>query len=884
MRIVTYNWQRFWYPRESTIELLDGGYLYKPNREWARFLQPNIVPLESLSHIPCLILLGEPGIGKSNELRKLEIFTREQLTETAFWFDLGGYQTDTMLNEELFKASVFQAWLAGTHQLHLFLDGLDEGLLTIPVITRLLERILQKCPVSRLRLRITCRTADWPNSLEEALRLLWNKGSVEAYQLAPLQKVDVSEAAAANGLNPEHFLDEVARREIVPLAIKPLTLRFLLNTYREKGTFPLTQVELYNDGCRLLCEEVNENRRDAGFIGNLTGEQRLITASRIAALTIFTNRAAVWTGVDQGDMPEGDIQFRELWGGRENVNGHEIAVGETALKETLATGLFSSRGPKSMGWAHRTYAEFLAARYLVQHQVDVAQIISFLVHPGDTEGRLIPQLHETAAWLATMRPDVFREVMKIDPEVLLRSDIATADESDRANLVVALLNLPNEARLIYLHNNFYSFYSKLSHSDLSTQLHPYIADNTTSDAVKLMVIDVAEACKLQSLQESLLAIALDSSQPQLVREEAAQALVRIGDEQTKAKLKTLVAGDSEEDPNDQLKGYALLAVWPAQMKAEELFGVLAPPKNDHFVGSYHVFLASQFLEHLQPSDLPIALNWVEKLPSRNELRYEYKEIFGIADQVMLQAWYCLHIPGVLEAFARATVSKLERFDNILEGSESQELTQQIGDDEKRRRLLDAVFQQLSERHSDPIPLLYCKPQLLQQQDVPWLIEYLFKAKTEVLQRVVVRLVKYSFNENDADLVNKVLAACESNAILASEFTRLLSPIESDSSQPQKVREDYTQEDWLQKKSLRADRPSIELLITCLGECEQGDIFAWNRLYRKMTHPPMVLPTQLNFVEPLFQDGTSLMKRAEQECWRPQRSTSKSKNSNPMIIG
>ena len=30
-----YHWQHFWYPGESTINLLDGGYLYRPDREWA---------------------------------------------------------------------------------------------------------------------------------------------------------------------------------------------------------------------------------------------------------------------------------------------------------------------------------------------------------------------------------------------------------------------------------------------------------------------------------------------------------------------------------------------------------------------------------------------------------------------------------------------------------------------------------------------------------------------------------------------------------------------------------------------------------------------------------------------------------------------------------
>lgn len=40
------------------------------------------------------------------------------------------------------------------------------------------------------------------------------------YELAPLRRVDVVEAAKANNLNPDMFLCEIDRMEVVPLAIK----------------------------------------------------------------------------------------------------------------------------------------------------------------------------------------------------------------------------------------------------------------------------------------------------------------------------------------------------------------------------------------------------------------------------------------------------------------------------------------------------------------------------------------------------------------------------------------------------------------------------------------------------------------------------------------
>ena len=59
-------------------------------------------------------------------------------------------------------------------------------------------------------------------------------------------------------------------------------------------------------------------------------------------------------------MPEEDITVSEMCGGKESYNGQEIEVSEAAIREVLDTGLFSSRGPNRIGWAHQTYAEYLA--------------------------------------------------------------------------------------------------------------------------------------------------------------------------------------------------------------------------------------------------------------------------------------------------------------------------------------------------------------------------------------------------------------------------------------------------------------------------------------------------------------------------------------------
>jgi hypothetical protein len=222
--------------------------------------------------------------------------------------------------------------------------------------------------IHRLTLRIACRTAVFPSVLEKGLKKLFGESSVGIYELAPLRRKDVTEAAKAEGIAPNTFLEEVYRKSIVPLAIKPITLKFLLNTYRRhNGQFPENQRlhELYREGCRCLCEETNESRLASNTKGELNVDQRLIVAARIAAVTVFSNRFAIWTGVDIGDVPDEDMLLRKLCTGHEVANSKQFEITDSAIKEVLDTGLFSSRGEQRMGWAHQTYAEFLAAWYLV---------------------------------------------------------------------------------------------------------------------------------------------------------------------------------------------------------------------------------------------------------------------------------------------------------------------------------------------------------------------------------------------------------------------------------------------------------------------------------------------------------------------------------------
>ncbi|MEH2288379.1 NACHT domain-containing protein [Nostoc sp.] len=615
-----YKWKRFWCPRSGRINLADGGYLCDPEEKWGKIYNPDLVTFDAISALPCLALLGEPGIGKSHtiEAEKNEIIKEIQKQGgQVLPLDIRSYGSEDRLVRRLFDSPEFTQWTEGTYQLHIFLDSLDECLLRIDTLATLLVDEFKRYQnhIQRLHLRIACRTAVWQPVLEEGLKQIWGKDNVGIYELAPLRRVDVSKAAKIEGIdNSEAFLEEINRKNVVPLAIKPITLEFLIKTYRSyDGKFPLNQRlhELYLEGCLWLCEERNKSRISSKLKGKLKRQERLMLTARIAAITIFGNKFAIWTGI-QSDVPDDDVFIEKICQGTETVDGREFEISEEAVEEVLDTGLFSSRGELSrMGWAHQTYAEFLAAWYLVQHETPLNEVIKLIVSPEDPEHKLIPQLHETAAWLASMRTDVLQEIMKTDPDVLLRSDIPT-DANLRAAIVDNLLKQYEQGKLFDSYRENYPRYEKFKHSGLAVQLLPYIQNLSKPIDARNAAIDIAEACKVDELQQELVNLGLDSSQSIYLRVSAAKAICTVGNVSARLQLKSLTCEQLLEDEDDRLKGYALRAIWSDHLTVEELFNVLTPPKKTNFTGSYQIFLDLELVPKLKPSDLLIALNWVKK--------------------------------------------------------------------------------------------------------------------------------------------------------------------------------------------------------------------------------------------------------------------------------
>jgi len=152
-------------------------------------------------------------------------------------------------------------------------------------------------------------------------------------------------------------------------------------------------------------------------------------------------------------------------------------------------------------------------------------------------------------------------------------------------------------------------------------------------------------------------------------------------------LKPLVFGQRGDDPDDELKGCALIAMWPELLTAEELFDNLTVPKNLSLYGTYRViFLERVLLDRIQPEHLPTALRWVQGQPRDHGEYFSFK---GVIDSIMRLAYDYLGDPVMLEQFARAALHRLRQSEEIIpSGPKGRRESILFADDHKRHLMAD----------------------------------------------------------------------------------------------------------------------------------------------------------------------------------------------------
>lgn len=800
-------------PREGKFSIDNEGFLIKPYKGF--FSKSNIVEFDDINSIPCLILIGEPGIGKSTDIK--DNFDKIHNDENKKFIDLNSIESDSAFDKDIFESTWFKDWTSKDYQLELFLDSFDECLIKFNTLSRHLEKRLEnnKANIQRLKLRIVCRTAFWPSFLEEALKELFGESNFKVYELVPLTREDVINAAKYENLDHKKFINEIREKEVSPFAIKPLTLKFLINIYINEKTIPNeNKYDFFLNGCKYICYEHNPSIRDSALNRrNYSQDELLAVAGRIAYLTIFSNKFTVWIGGEYDkDINQNDIKLSQL----------NIKINENINKETLSTGLFSSQGYNRLGWSHKSYAEFLAAWYLFENNIKYKQILNFIVN--SKEKKVIPQLYETAAWLASLYPEIKKYIIENDPFVSLLCDENKLQKNDKKEILKSLLKEFEDQKRLEIDRYYEKYLKKLKYNGIEKEIKKYLNDKSQNNYIRRFVIEVAENCKLKSLQKDLIKIALDEKEDINVRKYAAEAIYYYGDDKYKLKLKPLAKKDNENDPDDELKGYALKSNWPENINIDELLEIITHPKRDNYLGSYKYFIQYEFPEKLNSSNINKAMSWVENQDLENGPYY----LSVVAEEMIKKSFEFFDKPEVVEETAQI-ILKYIRTRPI---KENRLFVDKLKDVSTRHKIIEAIIPIMNDSdlciNSDSD--LIKEYSIIETSDFEFLIEKLKSDNNN--QKKIALLLRKIFDPEKVNQIESLFELYQSNEIFKDIFKDYFQTIELNSQEAKHYCAVHELKNYNNKNyQLEIDRTNE--LNNIIDNFNDGNIKLWSTIHKEI---------------------------------------------------
>ncbi len=673
-----YPWTRFWVPQGGAVLLDDRGYLKDSDR-----LKSDAVKWDRMSSLPCLVLLGEPGIGKSITLEQSGIAVNDA---THIYINLRGHSDQKLLNDLLFGSSVLQHWKTSDGALEITLDSLDECLLHIETVAAWLADELTQLPNERLHLRIACRTAEWPRVLDESIRSNWDRDKVGFFELAPLRRADVRIAAEVDGLDASNFLRAVEAAGAVPLAINPNTLGFLIGEYGASQSLPSDPAELYRLGCSRLCAE-SPTRSRKSLARTIPLQHRVAIAERICASMIFGRKSSLYLG-DAADKFEKDVLLLSDLEGDDALSGRTVNISTEMVAETARSALFNGRAPEHVGVSHWTFGEFMAARFCVTRDLSLDQISELLFHPDSGKRpQVVPQLGETAAWVASMNSELLFKIAKNDPGVLLRSNVLAMAPDARAALTASLLELADRGEIFDDHEMFKRIrYDVLKHPGLHEQLLPYVQESRNPVA-RRMAMNIAGACSVTSLAPVLAERANDPHEDTHVRSNAAHAVLELNDTNAHLRLRPLLSLPESEDPQDSLKGNALRALWPDHLDANLLFESVTAPRRYNLMGAYAFFVQFELSRRLRREHLPAGLAWIQRMPQPLKAWHCARDL---AADILKLAFENTDVREVRDPFISVVLDRLSRYEAIFQKEIKEDEKPILSIAENRRRLVELL--------------------------------------------------------------------------------------------------------------------------------------------------------------------------------------------------
>lgn len=539
-----------------------------------------------------VVILGEPGSGKSEEFRhQAEVFRHNR--QTSFLLELNRLVTDevaAVLGEAGFAE--FCRWKAGTSEATFFLDAVDESKLRrvddfLIALDRLHGVIVQH--LHRCRFVISSRISAWRPETDraEVTRRFWlsspssgdnSSEPISIVTLAPLDEQRVELFARKLGIaDPAAFVAAISEHDAWDFARRPLDVIELYRYWQEHRRLG-SLTELIEFSCNNLVKEVESKAKH----DSLPLERAMEGVETLAAASLLTRRVNLRIEDDRDISAASAVVVRDVlpacW-----PSDQQKAVLDRALFDSASYGMLS--------FHHRRHSEYLAAKWLLRllsNNCPYAEIEEVLFAEVDGLWTIRPSLEPVAAWLAGMAemPSIERlrqRVLEAAPDIHLRyGDPGVLPLPYRKSILKALVErYKGRVRVSISWDG--DALKRLASPDLSVDITAYLASTETPEDLKcdlfmlvahgrlpdccaVAITMLSDTATSENLRLYAAAAIRDSGTPS-IRRQAFDALIRM------------------PNPSSRLIGHIIEACFPSVISSEELLAAIrmAPEIRRHSV-------------------------------------------------------------------------------------------------------------------------------------------------------------------------------------------------------------------------------------------------------------------------------------------------------------
>lgn len=464
--------------------------------------QDSILHVSELRGFPYLVLLGEPGSGKTTVLGIEAAYERVPVVKVRAFLMNGSTRRDDGAA--------------------LYLDALDEYRTEGHASDKVYGLAALLNTLRPARWRLTCRSEDWRK--EADIAPIQQAVAGEEIVVAQLLPLDYNEQVAVLGTlkeeAPQQFIGRAEALGAHGFLENPLSLKLLHKAVSEGGAWPKNRFDLFATAIDRLAYERNDEHKWA----LRSSHQAIVAAaSRACLLLLATGRRAIWRSHDEPPNAAGDA--------RAYLTIQEMGLADTLGEDMLDTSLFRGEG-EEFEPIHRTVAEFLAAKALasaVQGNTVLAAYSFRRALAMITGDDLIPptELRGLYAWFAVHlsilgNNDHAAQLIEADAATILFYGDAGAFPTSARRAI--LNNLGRNDPYFRAARDGDTVVSALAGSDLAEDFAAVLAMPSHGDHRLVTVFEIlSDGPPLEQLRPLLHSIVLDTTRPEWQRIRAADA-------------------------------------------------------------------------------------------------------------------------------------------------------------------------------------------------------------------------------------------------------------------------------------------------------------------------------------------------------------------------